>query len=306
MNGCHALLVPGNASTLASLFHYAPVTELGTPYRVLSQYHSELTKLRVTCMGAGASGLCLACEMIPSPPYTFSWDPKPDWSHDYAYNGEIRRCFEDFAKQYGSEKYMKLNAKVVEGRWNEEKGVWHIIMKNGITKATWQDWCHRLDHSVDFKAKDLKVFMQSPTWISPPFRCDVFEEDVRKNGAGGAPGNRQRVITGEMKPRISPRNEELKFIFLHRHPLIFGGVKKIAPEDIISENSTTSEVFILVYAIGFSIASRPAFKLINAEGKTLDEGWGDGANLCFDVSTPRLPNYYTIVMMKKAQHENIR
>jgi hypothetical protein len=34
------------------------------PYRVLNQYHSKPRKLRVACVGAGASGLCLAYKMV--------------------------------------------------------------------------------------------------------------------------------------------------------------------------------------------------------------------------------------------------
>lgn len=33
------------------------------PYRVLDQYHSKPSRLRVACAGAGASGLCLAYKM---------------------------------------------------------------------------------------------------------------------------------------------------------------------------------------------------------------------------------------------------
>ena len=38
-------------------FQYAP---LSTPYRVLQQYHSKPTKVRVVCVGAGAGGLCVS------------------------------------------------------------------------------------------------------------------------------------------------------------------------------------------------------------------------------------------------------
>lgn len=34
------------------------------PYRILDQYHSKPRKLRVACVGAGASGLCLAYKMV--------------------------------------------------------------------------------------------------------------------------------------------------------------------------------------------------------------------------------------------------
>ena len=38
-------------------FQYAP---LSTPYKVLQQYHSKPTKVRVACIGAGAGGLCVS------------------------------------------------------------------------------------------------------------------------------------------------------------------------------------------------------------------------------------------------------
>ena len=43
-------------------FQYPEQTPEG-PYRVLNQYHSEPRRLRVACVGAGASGLCLAYKM---------------------------------------------------------------------------------------------------------------------------------------------------------------------------------------------------------------------------------------------------
>jgi ribulose 1,5-bisphosphate synthetase/thiazole synthase len=44
--------------------HYDyPEAILDGPYRVLDQYHSKPRKLRVACVGAGASGLCLAYKM---------------------------------------------------------------------------------------------------------------------------------------------------------------------------------------------------------------------------------------------------
>ena len=33
------------------------------PYKILDQYHSKPRRLRVACVGAGASGLCLAYKM---------------------------------------------------------------------------------------------------------------------------------------------------------------------------------------------------------------------------------------------------
>ena len=57
----------------ANTFYYGEEVSPDAPYKVLPQYHSKPTKLRVACVGAGASGLCLAYKMekmmIPS-----SWE----------------------------------------------------------------------------------------------------------------------------------------------------------------------------------------------------------------------------------------
>lgn len=83
---------------------------------------------------------------------------------------------------------MKLNTKVLEARWDEDKGMWSLTLEDQVTKGTWQDWCHVLvngtgilnnwkwpdieglhnfagpkmhsaawDHSVDFKGKTVGV-----------------------------------------------------------------------------------------------------------------------------------------------------
>lgn len=44
-------------------YHYGDTAKHGAAYSVLEQYHSKPTKLRVACVGAGASGLCLAYKM---------------------------------------------------------------------------------------------------------------------------------------------------------------------------------------------------------------------------------------------------
>ena len=395
----------------------------------------------------------IACD-IPSPLYSFSWDPNPEWSHYFAYGAEIQRYFEDFAERHGCKKYMKLNTKLVEGRWDEDRGVWNITLEDQVTKDLWHDWCHVLvngtgilnnwawpdiegihdfagpkmhsahwDHTVDFKGKtvgvigtgstsvqivpalqpevkNMKVFMRSSTWISPPFGGGVLDSDLHKDTEGGVqPGKRQytfteadkerfrndkehflmfrkrieaeinslfglyqqgsemsnhfrKVITEEMHRRIGPGHEKLKeFIIPTWAPgcrrispgdgylealvkpnvdCVFGPIKKCTKEGIVTEDGVEHKLDVLVCATGFKVAFRPAFKLINAAGKTLDEDWNDGVNLYLGVSAPRFPNYYTIVgpgatwssgtllpsiettieysvkMMKKIQHEQIR
>jgi cation diffusion facilitator CzcD-associated flavoprotein CzcO len=77
---------------------------------------------------------------------------------------------------------------------------------------------------------------------------------------------------------------------------VYGGIKEIVPEGIVTEDGNLHKFDILVCATGFNVAFRPAFKLINGSGQTLDQDWGDGVNLYLGVSAPRFPNYYTIVV----------
>jgi cation diffusion facilitator CzcD-associated flavoprotein CzcO len=106
------------------------------PYRVLDQYHSKSSKIRIASAGAGATGICLAYKLekllelgsweltlfeknqhfggtwfentypgvacdIPAPMYTYSFDPNPNWSHYFASGAEIQKYFEDFSRRHG-------------------------------------------------------------------------------------------------------------------------------------------------------------------------------------------------------------
>ncbi|KAJ2895272.1 hypothetical protein MKZ38_006737 [Zalerion maritima] len=473
-------------------FNYPPYIPEGTPYKVLPQYHSKPSKMRVACIGAGASGICLAYKMekmlvpdsweltlfekntdfggtwlenkypgvacdIPSSLYTYSWDQQPNtYSQYFASGSEIQQYFANFVKRHGTRKYMKLNTKLIEARWDEDKGIYYLTLEDQVNKGVWTDWCHSLvngtgilnnwawpdieglhdfagpkvhtahwDPSIDFKGKNIgiigvgsssvqitpalqpivnhmKVFIRSSTWISPPFGGGALSKLKQENGVeDNNPGERQynytekdikkftgdpdyflnfrrsieaeinslfsmykqgsemsnmfrKVITEEMERRIGPGNEELKkFIIPNWAPgcrrispgdsfleslvkpnaeCVFGGIKKVVPEGLVTEDGELHKIDALVCATGFKVAFRPAFKIVNGTGQTLDEDWGpdNGVNLYMGVSAPRFPNYYTIVgpgatwssgtllpsiettieyavkMMRKIQHEQIR
>lgn len=428
---------------IAEAFEYPEATPEGE-YRILQQYHSRPRKLRVACVGAGASGLCLAYKMekmlvpgsweltlfeknahfggtwlentypgvacdIPSHLYTFTFDPNPNWSHYFAYGAEIQKYFEDFADRHGSRKYMKLNTKVVECRWNPTAAIWNITLKDSKTGEEWHDWAHSIvngtgilnnwkwpeieglhdfqgplmhsaswNHDVDFTektaavigngstsvqivpqlqkiCKDLQVYMRSSTWISPPFGAGALANDLTK-GQEVDPGHRQYtfteadkkkfkedpeyhldfrkrieaeinglfgmyrqgsdlsnlfrdVITKEMNRRMGPGHEELKSRIIPKWAPgcrrispgdgylealvqpnvenIFSGIKKVTKEGILTEDGVEHKFDILVCATGFQVAFKPAFKVINGEGKSVQEDWGEGVNLYFGVSAPR-------------------
>lgn len=58
----------------------------------------------------------------PAHVYTYTFEPKPDWSSFYASHKEIRQYFEEFADKYDLRKYIQLNTKVERAVWDEEQG----------------------------------------------------------------------------------------------------------------------------------------------------------------------------------------
>lgn len=163
----------------ASTHYDYPERSPSGPYRILDQYHSRPRKLKVACVGAGASGLCLAYKMqkmleegsweltlfeknpacagtwyentypgvacdIPSHLYTFTFDPKPDWTYYFAHGDEIQQYFESFADRHSLRKYMKLDTKVIKAQWNDSDAIWNITLEHQVTKQRWSDWAHCL------------------------------------------------------------------------------------------------------------------------------------------------------------------
>jgi cation diffusion facilitator CzcD-associated flavoprotein CzcO len=68
---------------------------------------------------------------------------------------------------------------------------------------------------------------------------------------------------------------------------VFGEIKKATKKGLITTNGIEHDIDILVCATGFNVAFKPVFKVINGEGKSIQEDWGDGVNLYFGVSAPR-------------------
>ncbi|KAF9057793.1 hypothetical protein BJ165DRAFT_1605518 [Panaeolus papilionaceus] len=128
----------------------------------LSKPIHEERLIRVICIGAGLSGLALAYKLqrsfknfelvvyeknerisgvwfenrypgcgcdIPAHSYTYSFEPKADWSSVYASAPEIRQYFEDFATKYDLHQYVKLEHQVTEAVWDASNGEWNVSVK---------------------------------------------------------------------------------------------------------------------------------------------------------------------------------
>jgi cation diffusion facilitator CzcD-associated flavoprotein CzcO len=126
-----------------------------------------LRELRVAILGAGPGGLCLgirlegaglerfeileqaggvggtwywnrypgcACD-VPSHLYSFSFEPKPDWSRPYAPQPEILAYLEHCAAKYGLLPHCRFGDAVRSARWDEGTARWTLGLASGRTLA---------------------------------------------------------------------------------------------------------------------------------------------------------------------------
>jgi cation diffusion facilitator CzcD-associated flavoprotein CzcO len=74
-------------------------------------------------------GSSCACD-VPSHNYTWSFEPKHDWSAVYASSREIFQYFDGFARKYHLHQYIKTEHKVTGAYWNKELGGYDITIQN--------------------------------------------------------------------------------------------------------------------------------------------------------------------------------
>lgn len=70
-----------------------------------------------------------ACD-VPAHNYTWSFEPKLDWSAVYASSKEIFNYFDNFARKYHLRDYVKTHHQVTGAFWNHQKGGYDVRVHN--------------------------------------------------------------------------------------------------------------------------------------------------------------------------------
>jgi cation diffusion facilitator CzcD-associated flavoprotein CzcO len=124
-------------------------------------------RVRVLVVGAGFSGLCAAVKLrqagiedfvvldrasevggtwrdntypgcacdVPSALYSFSFEPKPDWSRFFASQPEIRAYGRTVAERHGVVPHLRFDADVIEGTWDDDAQRWTVKTTAGDYEA---------------------------------------------------------------------------------------------------------------------------------------------------------------------------
>lgn len=121
------------------------------------------TRARIVILGAGPGGLCtaiklcesgiedfvvlereqeaggtwvnnrypgLACD-VPSMLYSFSFEPKPDWTRGYARQPEIKAYMQHCVQKYGLAPHIHYGVKVEHAAWDDDRAEWTLHAADG-------------------------------------------------------------------------------------------------------------------------------------------------------------------------------
>ncbi|MDG4666898.1 NAD(P)/FAD-dependent oxidoreductase [Mycobacterium sp. 236(2023)] len=70
---------------------------------------------------------------IPSPTYSYWFEPNPYWSRYYAPGSELKRYAEHVADKYDVRRHMRFNTPVDGAHWDDDTKLWHVALSGGET-----------------------------------------------------------------------------------------------------------------------------------------------------------------------------
>ena len=71
-----------------------------------------------------------ACD-IPSHMYSFSFEPKADWTHLWSFQPEILDYLKGVTEKYGLRRYIRFGSHVDRAHWDDDENRWHVFTKDG-------------------------------------------------------------------------------------------------------------------------------------------------------------------------------
>lgn len=74
----------------------------------------------------------VACD-IPAPCFTWPFEDNPGWSSYYASGEEINDYVKRVALKYQVDQYVNFKHYVTQAKWDEDRGLWKLNVKNMAT-----------------------------------------------------------------------------------------------------------------------------------------------------------------------------
>ncbi|KAI0136173.1 hypothetical protein BJ170DRAFT_600627 [Xylariales sp. AK1849] len=173
-------------------------------------------EMKIICVGAGASGLIFAYKLqrsfehfnltiyekneeisgtwyenrypgcacdVAAHNYTWSFEPKPDWSSVYASSTEIFKYFNDFADKYRLRSYIQTGKEVIGSRWDSQRSGWNVQIKDMATGQVFDDFCHILINAGGIlNAWKWPSIPELDTFSGPKLHTAAWDDSISLEG----------------------------------------------------------------------------------------------------------------------------
>ncbi len=154
-----------------------------------------------------------ACD-VPSHLYSYSFEPKPDWSTRYARQEEIHQYIRHCVRKYYLAPRLRLDCEVTAARFDEKSGLWYVTTGQGeeIRARALVSACGQLNRPLYPSIPGLESFA-GDAFHSAEWRHDVDLEGKRLAVIGTGASAIQFV------PQIAPKASHLT-IFQRSAPYV--------------------------------------------------------------------------------------
>ncbi|KAK0627999.1 putative sterigmatocystin biosynthesis monooxygenase stcW [Lasiodiplodia hormozganensis] len=132
---------------------------------------------------------------VPSTVYQSTFEPKSDWSEEFARGDEIRDYWQDIARKYGVYEKTQFKTKVQRADWDTSRSKWKLTLKKLDTNEVREEFFDFLIPAIGhFNAwkipdypgvKDYKGFLRHSSNWDPSFDLSNKRVAVIGNGASG-------------------------------------------------------------------------------------------------------------------------
>ncbi|KAJ4310913.1 hypothetical protein N0V84_010717 [Fusarium piperis] len=150
-----------------------------------------------------------ACD-VPSHNYTYSFEPKADFSAVLAGSDEIKDYLEAFANKHDLLQHIRTSHQVLKTSWDPLKGQWMVSSTDLRSGETVHDWCHLLVHATGYLNKPMWPDVPGiETFRGPKIHSAKWDANVSLEGKNvllvGSGGSSAQIL-----PAIQPSVNSVK------------------------------------------------------------------------------------------------
>lgn len=225
-----------------------------------------------------------ACD-VQSHFYSYSFEPKHDWSRKFGLQHELLGYMEHCVEKYGLGNQIRFNCEVAEAVFDEARNHWTLRLTSGETLAAQvvitatgqlnQPAWPRIEGINDFEG----AFFHSARWDHD------YDLKNKRIAVIGTIGCKRILISNDWYPAINRPNLDL----------ITDPITKIDATGVQTQSGKHYPVDAIVFGTGFRASEfLSPIRVTGCGGITLNQAWKDGATAFKGITVSKFPNLFML------------